>query len=305
VAEWQTRQLQVLVSERAWGFKSPLAHDESPAVQGILSRPAPRSPMPSSSRRLTSLHVVRVARIVLTVLAGSLGIVACGSDTDPSADGATVFAAASLTDAFTELGDAFLLEHPGADLTFSFASSADLARQIIEGAPVDVFASADPTNMAKVVDAGAASAEPRVFATNRAEIVVAPGNPLGISSIDDLTRDDLVVVVCAPEAPCGSYASDVFDNAGVEVTPDSYEANVKAVVTKVMLGEADAGVVYATDVLAAGDAVFGIEIRGDLNVVAEYPIVAVSDSDVARSFIDFVTGTVGQGILSANGFGAP
>ena len=203
------------------------------------------------------------------------------------------------------MGDAFVLEQPDADLTFSFASSADLARQIVEGAPVDVFASADMTNMEKVLDAGAASAEPRVFATNRAEIVVAPGNPLGITGIDDLTREDLVVVVCAPEAPCGGYASDVFDNAGVEITPDSYEANVKAVVTKVTLGEADAGVVYATDVLAAGDAISGVEIPDDVNVIAEYPIVVVSDSDVARAFVEFVTGAVGRGILVANGFGAP
>ena len=246
-----------------------------------------------------------MARLVLTAIAGSLVVVACGTDADPSANSATVFAAASLTDAFTELGDAFLLEQPGADLTFSFASSADLARQIVEGAPVDVFASADLTNMAKVHDAGAASTEPRVFATGRAEIVVAPGNPLGITGIDDLTREDLVVVVCAPEVPCGTYASDVFGNAGVEITPDSYEANVKAVVTKVTLGEADAGIVYATDVLAAGNAVSGVEIPSDINVIAEYPIVAVSDSDVARSFIDFVTGAAGQRILVSNGFGTP
>ena len=246
-----------------------------------------------------------MARLVLTAIAGSLVVVACGTDTDPSADSATVFAAASLTDAFTELGDAFLLEQPGTDLTFSFASSSDLARQIVEGAPVDVFASADLTNMAKVHDAEAASTEPRVFATGRAEIVVAPGNPLGITGIDDLTREDLVVVVCAPEVPCGTYASDVFGKAGVEITPDSYEANVKAVVTKVTLGEADAGIVYATDVLAAGNAVSGVEIPSDVNVIAEYPIVAVSDSDVARAFIDFVTGAAGQRILASNGFGTP
>jgi len=248
---------------------------------------------------------MRVARLLLTVLVGSLVVGACGSTTDPSADSATVFAAASLTDAFTELGDAFLLERPGADLTFSFGSSADLARQIVEGAPVDVFASADLTNMAKVVDAGPASSDPRVFATNRAEIVVAPGNPLDITGLDDLTRDDLVVVVCAPEVPCGTYASEVFDNAGVEITPASYEANVKAVVTKVTLGEADAGIVYATDVLAAGNAVSGVEIPSGINVIAEYPVVAVSDNGVAQAFIDFVTGAGGQRILASNGFGAP
>jgi len=135
--------------------------------------------------------------------------------------------------------------------------------------------------------------------------VVAPGNPLDITGVDDLTRSDLVVVVCAPEVPCGSYASEVFDNAGVEITPASYEANVKAVVTKVTLGEADAGIVYVTDVLAAGSAVSGVEIPGDINVIAEYPIVAVYDNDVAQAFIDFVVGAAGQRILASNGFGAP
>ena len=245
---------------------------------------------------------MRLTRLVLMLATGVLA--ACAGDA-PQSSGTTVFAAASLTEAFTELGDAFMQEHPEADLTFSFASSSDLARQAVEGAPVDVFASADPANMAKVIDAGAASGEPTVFATNRAEIIVAPGNPLGVTSVDDLAMEDLVVIVCAPDVPCGTYAGDIFANAGVDVTPDSYEENVKAVATKVTLGEADAGIVYTTDVLAAGDAASGVEIPDDINVVAEYPIVAVSDSEVAQRFIEFVTSPAGQRILGLRGFGAP
>jgi molybdate transport system substrate-binding protein len=237
------------------------------------------------------------------MLVGSV-LAACAGDSSQSS-GTTVFAAASLTEAFTELGDAFANEQPDADLTFVFASSSDLARQVVEGAPVDVFASADLVNMTKVTDAGVASAEPTVFATNRAAIIVAPDNPLDITSVDDLAGSDLVVVVCAPEVPCGAYARDIFDNAGVDVTPDSYEENVKAVASKVMLGEADAGIVYTTDVLAAGDAASGVEIPDDVNVIAEYPIVAVSDSTAARAFIEFVTSPAGQRVLASHGFGTP
>ncbi len=144
------------------------------------------------------------------LLAGVLA--ACAGGSSSSSDTTTtIFAAASLTEAFTEVGDAFVREHPDVDLAFSFASSSDLARQVVEGAPADVFASADPANMAKVTDAGAASVEPTVFATNQAEIIVAPGNPLDITGVDDLAAGDLVVVVCAPDVPCGTYAGEVFD----------------------------------------------------------------------------------------------
>ncbi len=234
----------------------------------------------------------------------ALGGVSCGG-ADPSDSTLTVFAAASLTEAFGELGDAFTAANPDSELVLNFASSSDLARQITEGAPADVFVSADLVNMAKVTDAGAAIGEPVVFATNRAEIVVEPGNPLDIVDVADLADPDLVLVVCAPEVPCGSYADQVFATAGVTVTPDSLEENVKAVVAKVMLGEADAGIVYATDVLAAGDRATGVEIPDDVNVVADYPIVAVSDDAAAAAFVDFVLGPAGQAVLASHGFGAP
>jgi len=236
--------------------------------------------------------------------------VSCGSDDAPPVGDATltVFAAASLTAAFTELGDAFTAENPDAEITFNFAGSSDLVAQITEGAPVDVFASADLANMAELIDAGLAADDPAVFATNLAEIIVETGNPTGITVVADLADGDLVVVQCAPEVPCSSYAEQIFANAGVEVTPASFEENVKAVVTKVVLGEADAGIVYRTDVIAAGADADGVTIGDDLNVVAEYPIVSIADGSNpagARAFIEFVLSPAGREILAAFGFGSP
>lgn len=223
-------------------------------------------------------------------------------------DEVVVFAAASLTEAFTELGDAFVEAHPDASVTFNFAASSELAAQIVEGAPADVYASADLASMARLTDADAVVGEPAVFASNRSEIVVEAGNPLGIDGVADLADDDLLVVICAPQVPCGEYAARIFDNAGVTVTPASYEENVKAVVTKVSLGEADAGIAYTTDVAAAGAAVAGVEIPAELNVVAEYPIVLTAEStnpDGGRAFIDLVLGDDGRAILSRSGFSSP
>jgi molybdate transport system substrate-binding protein len=159
--------------------------------------------------------------------------------------------------------------------------------------------------MDKVTEAGAVAGTPVVFATNGAEIIVAPGNPLGITGIDDLAARDLVVVVCASEVPCGAYADEVFGRAGVSVTPDSFEENVRGVVTKVTLGEADAGIVYRTDVIAAGDEASGVQLPDEVNVVAEYPIVSVSGDGAADGFVEFVTGSLGQEILASYGFGPP
>jgi molybdate transport system substrate-binding protein len=160
--------------------------------------------------------------------------------------------------------------------------------------------------MAKLTDAGNDGSDPVVFATNSLQIIVEPGNPQGISGVADLGNDDLITVVCAPEVPCGTYAQQVFDSAGVTVTPDSLEENVRAVVTKVTAGEADAGIVYKTDVTAAGDQVAGVEIPAEVNVLAEYPIVVTKDAanaDAAQAFVDFVLSDPGQTILGAYGFG--
>lgn len=265
----------------------------------------------------------RTFRLLLSSVA-VLGLVgaACGSDeggstaTKPASTGVgtamsaatgdlRVFAAASLTAAFTEIGEAFTASNPEVKVTFNFAGSSDLVAQIGEGAPADVYASADLSNMAKLTDAGNSAGAPEVFANNVAEIIVEPGNPKGITGVDDLTNDDLIVVQCAAEVPCGKYAAKIFENAGITVSPKSFEENVKSVVTKVTLGEADAGIVYRTDVIAAGAAADGVEIPDDLNVTAEYPIavtIEAKNPNGAQAFIDFVLGATGQEILASYGF---
>ena len=218
----------------------------------------------------------------------------------------TVFAAASLTEAFTEVGEAFTAANPDASATFSFDASSALVQQITEGAPADVFASADVANMDKLIDAGLNGSEPVIFATNLLTIIVAPDNPLGITGVADLTNPDIKTVICAPEVPCGNYANQIFTTAGVTVTPVSLEQNVRSVVTKVTAGEADAGIVYVTDVMSAGDAADMVEIPEEINVLAEYPIATVAASelqDVDEAFIDFLAGPDGQAILAAYGFG--
>ena len=220
----------------------------------------------------------------------------------------TVFAAASLTESFTEIGEAFTAANPDASATFSFDASSALVTQITEGAPADVFASADTNNMTKLTDAGLNGSEPEIFATNLLTIIVAPDNPLGITGVADLANPDIKTVICAPEVPCGNYANQIFTAAGVTVTPVSLEQNVRGVVTKVTAGEADAGIVYVTDVIAAGDAADMVEIPEDINVVAEYPIATVAASqnqEVGEAFIDFLLGDEGQAILAEYGFGAP
>jgi molybdate transport system substrate-binding protein len=220
----------------------------------------------------------------------------------------TVFAATSLSESFTAVGDAFSAANPGVDVTFSFDASSALVQQIVEGAPADVFASADTTTMDTLTDAVLDGSEPVLFATNLMTIIVAPGNPLGITGVADLTDPDVSVVVCAPEVPCGSYAEQIFAAAGIDVTPVSFEQNVRGVATKVTAGEADAGLVYVTDVTAAGDAAEMVAIPGDINVVAQYPIATVAASqnpEAGEAFIDFLTGPEGQDILARHGFGPP
>lgn len=236
---------------------------------------------------------------------------AASSSTEPAGDidgGITVFAAASLTDAFEAIGTAFEAANPDVEITFSFASSSDLVGQIDEGAPADVFASADVDNMDKLVAAEGNGGEPQTFATNSLEIIVEPGNPEGITGVEDIAENsDLIVVSCAPEVPIGAYTAEVFANAGVEVEIDSFEENVRAVSEKVEIGEADAGLVYATDVTAAGDAAEGIEIPADINIVAEYPIATTAEADnpdAAEAFVEFVLGERGQAVLAEFGFGA-
>jgi molybdate transport system substrate-binding protein len=206
------------------------------------------------------------------------------------------------------VGGAFTSAHSATSLTFNFASSSALATQIAEGAPADVFASADVENMVRLADAGDIVSEPVVFTTNRMQIVVEPGNPRGVTGVANLASDELTVIACAPAAPCGRYAGQILDNAGVTVTFKSFEENVRAVMAKVTLGEADAGIVYATDVISAGADVEGVEIPADVNVVADYPIAVTqqaADPEAARKFVEFVRSDTGQAILESYGFVSP
>ena len=222
--------------------------------------------------------------------------------------GITVFAASSLTAAYTEIANAFMTELPNSKVTLNFGASSDLVTQINEGAPADVYASADEANMKKLTDATGNAGDPQIFATNSLEIIVGKGNPKGITGVADLAKPGLVFVTCAPEVPIGKYAAQVLSTAGVTVTPASLEQNVKGIVTKVTLGEADAGIVYKTDVTAAGDQAAGVEIPADINVTATYPLVATKaapNPGGAQAFVDFVLGDQGQKIMASYGFTAP
>jgi molybdate transport system substrate-binding protein len=279
-------------------------------------------PGPDATRR--AVH--RRAALVVVALLATLGLLAgCGSDSSSSSaptttqapststststvtGTVTVFAAASLKEAFTEVAASFKAANPGADVALNFGASSALAQQINEKAPADVFASADQANMQKVVDAGGISGTPQVFATNSLEIIVAPGNPKGITGVDDLSKSGLIYVTCGPDVPIGKYAAQVFDKAGVTApTPASLEADVKAVVTKVTSGEADAGMVYATDVTAAGAKAEGVEIPTAVNVVATYPLGVTTEAANpagAAAWAAFITGSEGQAILAKYGFG--
>ena len=220
----------------------------------------------------------------------------------------TVFAATSLTAAYTEIGDAFKTSNPDANVVFNFAASSDLVTQINQGAAADVFASADTANMKKLTDGGGNAAEPQVFATNSLQIIVQPGNPKGIKTLADLANPGIIYVTCAPEVPIGKYAQQALDSASVTVTPASLEENVKGIVTKVTLGEADAGIVYTTDVIAAGDKAEGIDIPEENNVIATYPVAvtkAAPNPTGAQAFVDFVMSEQGQKILASHGFTSP
>ncbi|MDJ0335839.1 molybdate ABC transporter substrate-binding protein [Salinibacterium sp. G-O1] len=228
--------------------------------------------------------------------------------TDTLAGTVTVSAAASLTDTFGTIADAFTTEHPDVTVTFNFGGSSALAAQIVEGAPVDVFAAASAATMTTVVEAGLTEGEPTAFATNTLEIAVPPGNPGGVAGLADFTRPELSIALCAAEVPCGAAAMAAFAAAGIAPEPDTLEQDVKAVLTKVELGEVDAGLVYATDVRAAGDRVDGIEFAGAAAAVSVYPIARLAASTrnaAATAFVAYVLSPAGRKILDDAGFGAP
>ena len=230
-----------------------------------------------------------------------------------------VFAAASLTDAFGEIGKLFEADHPGVTAVFNFAGSQQLAQQINEGAPADVFASANKKQMDVVIEAGGiVSGTEQTFAKNRLVVIFPKDNPAGLADLQDLAKPDLKLVLAAKEVPVGQYSLDFLDKAVADQTfaPTfkddvlknvvSYEDNVKAVLTKVALGEADAGIVYLSDISGAdADKIDRIEIPDELNVIASYPIAPIKESenpDLAQAFIDLVLSQEGQDILAKYNF---
>jgi molybdate transport system substrate-binding protein len=220
----------------------------------------------------------------------------------------TVFAAASLTGTFGDLEKKFEAANPGTDVVFNFAGSSALAQQINQGAPADVFASADQNNMTKVTDAGNAQGQPEVFATNTLQIAVAPQNPKGVASLQDLTGPDLRTVVCAPQVPCGSATEKVEQAANVDISSVSEEQDVKAVLQKVTTGNADAGLVYRTDVTAAAGQAQGVDFPQAADAVNDYPITVLKNTqnaELAQKWVDFVNGEQGRQVLTAAGFGTP
>ena len=236
------------------------------------------------------------------------------SSSDPSSGSSkpsgtvTVFAAASLKESFTTLGKEFEKQHPGTKVTFSFGGSDSLAASITGGAPADVFASASPKTMKIVTDAKDAAGTPATFVRNQLEIATLPGNPAKIASLKDLTMSGLKVVLCDKEVPCGAAAQKALDASGLKLTPVSYEQDVKSALTKVELKEADASVVYRTDVNAAGDKVEGVEFPESAKAVNDYPIVLLKGSrnaDTAKAFIDLVRSAAGRRVLTGAGFLKP
>ena len=232
-----------------------------------------------------------------------------GSSTPAAATGEIiVFAAASLKSTFTALGEQLQAQNPGTTVTFNFAGSSDLVTQLTQGAPADVFASADTNNMTKAVDADLVAGDPVNFATNTLTIVTPPGNPKGIASFADLAKPGTSVVVCAPQVPCGSATEKVEKATGVTLAPVSEESAVTDVLGKITSGQADAGLVYVTDAKGAGDKVTAIPFPESSGAVNTYPLAVLKESAnaaTAQKFVDFVTGPEGQKVLSEAGFAAP
>jgi molybdate transport system substrate-binding protein len=272
------------------------------------------------------------ARLALLAVLALLGSAACGgsegdapagepavlSDAagDPGLSGTlTVFAAASLSDVFTQLGERLEKENPELDVQFNIAGSSALAAQIEQGAPADVFAAADEAQMARVTDAGLAG-DAELFASNRLMLAFPLDNPAdlarpevaGIPSIADLLDRDVTLAVCAPEVPCGAAAAEVLDGAGLGDAPDTYEDDVRAVLTKVLLGEVDAGLVYRTDVLTAGDQVAAWAFREAEAARNRYPVAVLDEApnpDAARAFVDLLLSDEGRQVLAEAGFLEP
>jgi molybdate transport system substrate-binding protein len=247
-------------------------------------------------------------RAVLAVALPTVLVATISGCTSSPTNAVAVFAAASLKKSFTQIGERFKAENPGTSIEFTFAGSSDLVTQLTQGATADIFASADTKNMDMAADAGLLAGDPVGFASNTLVIAVAPDNPQNVASFADLTRPGVSVVVCAPQVPCGAATQSIEETTGVRLNPVSEESSVIDVLGKVTSGQADAGLVYVTDALAAGDQVTTVEFAEAADAVNTYPIAVLRDASqagLARKFVDLVTGEAGQKILGQAGFGTP
>jgi molybdate transport system substrate-binding protein len=260
-----------------------------------------------NSQPLTILWAVRRSTVGLISVAFAFAAGACaGRAGEDDESQVVVFAASSLTEAFTDIGEVYERANPGTVVALTFAGSGELAAQLRQGAPADVFAAADTVAIEPLTGDGTLAGPATIVATNSMAIVTAAGNPLGIESPFDLDDDGVVVVVCADTVPCGRATSQMLHDAEVSLRPSSFEDSVKGVLSKVVLGEADAGVVFATDAIAAGDGVATVPIDAERNVITDVPMAVVASSskrEAAQSFIDFVASPAGQQILVEYGFG--
>jgi molybdate transport system substrate-binding protein len=245
------------------------------------------------------LGCIRLSLLIIALVALS----ACGRG---SAQGELIVsAAASLTDAFREVESAFEDVNPEVDVVLNLGASSALREQILEGAPADVFASANTSNMDQVAAAGQVDGEAEIFVTNSLQIAVPAGNEAGVSGLDDFARDELLIGLCAEDVPCGEFGREALASAGVTPAIDTNEPDVRALLTKIEAGELDAGIVYVTDVLSTDGAVEGVDIPGEDNVVAEYPISTLASApnpQAATAFVEFVLSDEGQAILTGYGF---
>jgi molybdate transport system substrate-binding protein len=276
----------------------------------------------ASSEVPVSIQTMTARPLLAMALAALLTATACSAGGPaPAADRAgeagdeariegtvLVFAAASLSDAFAELEQAFETAHPGADLQLYLAGSSALREQILEGAPADVYASANEANMAVIEGAGLLQGEPQIFVQNLLQIAVPAANPGQVSGLADFANDDLLIGLCAEGVPCGDFARQALANAGVEPSLDTNEPDVRDLLTKIAAGELDAGIVYVTDVIAAGDQVTGIDLPPEINVEASYTLAALAGAPNplgAAAFVELVLSAGGQSTLATFGFTAP
>lgn len=251
----------------------------------------------------------RMVGAVLALLVLLVPLTACGGDGAGNDGGekttVTVLAAASLTDAFGDVRTAYAAEASDVILKFSFAGSQELAAQVRAGSPADVIATADEKTMNGIADYVSG---PEPFVTNRLAIVVGKGNPKKITGLADLAKPELKVVLAGPTVPAGRYARQILKKADVTVKPKSEATDVRQVITPVRLGEADAGIVYATDITAAGAEVEAVAIPTEQNLVATYPVATIKDSenaDAASAFTSWLRGDDTKKIFEKNGFGDP